>query len=387
MPTAYAVTPEIRYRRLFETAYDGILIVDPESRKTLDANPYLLSLIGYTYAEFIGKELYEYGFAEHAGVNKAAFQELLAIGYVRYDHLPLRAKNGRRIEVEFVCNLYQEADQRIIQCNIRDISERKKNEAAFRDLQEQLTRYTVELENSVQLRTSELRLSIAQLENFAHSISHDLRGPLRTLQGFSQLLLEEHQDQLNQQGQDYARFIQTAARNMEHLLADLLAFSRISRETIELTPVHLESVVREALVVCETPIAQSRAHVEIIEPLADILAHTTTLQRVLVNLITNAVKFVQNHPPWVRIRTEQRPGGIVRIWVEDNGIGIPAEFQEQIFHVFRRLHSTAYGGTGIGLAVVQKGVDRMGGRVGVFSEPAKGSRFWVELYRAAPVTT
>jgi PAS domain S-box-containing protein len=384
MPTVVASRSEIRYRRLFETAYDGIVMIDPETRKIIDVNPYLLALLGYCYAEFIGKELFEHGLPAHAATSKAAFQELLAIGYVRYEDLPLRAKDGRRVEVEFVCNLYMEDDCQIIQCNIRDITARKKTEAAVRDLQEQLTRYTVELENTVQFRTSELRLSIAQLESFAHSISHDLRAPLRTLQGFSQLLLEEHSDQLNHQGQDYARFILSAARNMDHLLSDLLVFSRINHEKIELVAVPLEAVVRDALAVCETSIRQSRARVEISTPLIDVLAHPVTLQRVLVNLISNAVKFVQDHPPLIRIRAEDRPGGFVRIWVEDNGIGIPQEFHERIFSVFKRLHTTAYKGTGIGLAVVKKGVERMGGRVGLISTPAQGSRFWVELCRAQP---
>ena len=382
MSTVVAPRSEIRYRRLFETAYDGIVIIDPETRQIVDVNPYLLSLLGYSFGEFVGKELFELGLPEHAAASKAAVQELLAIGYIRYEDLPLRAKDGHRVEVEFVSNLYQEGDRQIIQCNVRDIRARKKTEAAVRDLQEQLTRYTVELENTVQFRTSELRLSVAQLETFAHSISHDLRAPLRTLQGFTQLLLEEHAAQLSRQGQDYARFIQTAARTMDHLLADLLAFSRISQEKIELSPVSLETVVHDALAVCETPITQSRARVEIVAPLLEVLAHPATLQRVLANLISNAVKFVQGHAPVVRIRSEERPGGFVRLWVEDNGIGIPLEFQERIFHVFKRLHTSAYSGTGIGLAVVHKGVERMGGRVGLVSAPAHGSRFWIELCRA-----
>ena len=384
MSPAVSSCSEIRYRRLFETAYDGIVIIDPETRKIIDVNPYLLALLGYSHAEFVGKELFEHGLPAHASACMAAFQELQAVGYVRYEDLPLRAKDGRRVEVEFVCNLYLEDDRQVIQCNIRDISTRKKNEAALRDLQEQLTRYTVELENTVQFRTSELRLSIAQLESFAHSISHDLRAPLRTLQGFSQLLLEEHSDQLNHQGQDYARFIRTAAQTMDHLLNDLLAFSRLNQERIELSAVPLETVVRDALAVCETPIHQSRARIEVSTPLSAVLAHPATLQRVLANLISNAVKFVKASPPQVRIRAEDRPGGFIRIWVEDNGIGIPAEFQERIFSVFKRLHSTAYNGTGIGLAVVKKGVERMGGRVGLISSPAQGSRFWVELCRAQP---
>jgi signal transduction histidine kinase len=113
-----------------------------------------------------------------------------------------------------------------------------------------------------------------------------------------------------------------------------------------------------------------------------VMAHAATLRQVLVNLIGNALKFVASGPPQVRIRAEERPGGVVRVWVEDNGIGIPAEFQERIFQVFQRLHTTEYAGTGIGLAIVKKGVERLGGRVGLESAPRTGSKFWLELTQA-----
>jgi signal transduction histidine kinase len=108
------------------------------------------------------------------------------------------------------------------------------------------------------------------------------------------------------------------------------------------------------------------------------------LRQVLVNLIGNAIKFVAAKTPHVRLRAEERSGGIVRIWVEDNGIGIPPEFHERIFQVFQRLHTTVYAGTGIGLAIVQKGVERMGGRVGLVSAPGEGSKFWIELSQVPP---
>ena len=114
------------------------------------------------------------------------------------------------------------------------------------------------------------------------------------------------------------------------------------------------------------------------------LGHAATLREVLVNLIGNALKFVAGKEPKVRLHTEERPGGMVRIWVEDNGIGIPAEFHERIFEVFQRLHTTAYAGTGIGLAIVRKGVERLSGRVGLTSAPGEGSRFWIDLPKASP---
>lgn len=377
------IASELRYRRLFEAAQDGILIVDPSTGKIVDANPFMVKFLGYAYEDFIGKELFEIGLLKDAESSQTAFEELQVNGYIRYDDLPLQTKDGRRVEVEFVSNLYTEGDQQVIQCNIRDISARRKNEAAQSVAKDKRSRRTAELECLVGLRTAELRLSNTQLETFVYSIAHDLRAPLRAMQGFAQLLVQDHATSLNAEGRNYADFINTAAQTMDHLLADLLEFSHLSQQKIELVPVCLEEAVRHALTGCEREIRETKAVVEVCPPWPLVWGHGATLRQVLVNLIGNAVKFVAaGAPPHVRLRAEARPGGIVRIWVEDNGIGIPAEFQERIFQVFQRLHTTAYAGTGIGLAIVQKGVERMGGRIGLESAPSTGSKFWFELTQA-----
>src|SRR5580658_10151456 len=117
---------ELRYRRLFEAARDGILIVDPLTRKIVDINPFLLEFLGYTHSEIIGKELYQIGLLKDEATSQAAFTELLQYGYVRYEDLPLLTKDGRKVDVEFVSNLYPEGDRQIIQCNVRDIAARKR---------------------------------------------------------------------------------------------------------------------------------------------------------------------------------------------------------------------------------------------------------------------
>jgi len=376
---------ELRYRRLFEAAHDGILILDPATRRIIDVNPCLMDFLGYPREELLGKELFEIGLLKDEAASQAAFRELQTNGSIRYDDLPLATKDGRPVDVEFVSNLYHEGGRAIIQCNVRDITARKKSEKALRDAELKLTLHAAELENTVNRRTTELRLSNQQLENFVASVARDLRAPLRSMQGFAQLLVQDHAAKLDRTGRDYANYINTAAQMMDRLLNDLLAFSQISQQKIELGPVALETVVESALSGCETEIVESEARVDSNAPWPAVLAHATTLRQVLVNLIGNALKFVSAKTPQVRLRPEERPGGIVRIWVEDNGIGIPREFHERIFEVFQRLHTTSYAGTGMGLAIVRKGVERMSGRVGLTSAPGEGSRFWIELPKAPEV--
>jgi PAS domain S-box-containing protein len=377
---------ELRYRRLFEAAHDGILIVDPERRTIVDVNPFLTKFLGYAREEFIGKELFELGLLKDEAANRAAFDELRRVGFIRYENLPLKTKAGAQVAVEFISNLYLEGDRQIIQCNVRDITARRKIEHQLQEARTELAHHAAELERVVRMRTSELRLSNTQLETFVYSIAHDLRAPLRTMQGFSQLLVEEHSANLNQQGRDYAHFIADAAQQMDRQLTDLLAFSHLSQQTIELVPVALAEVVASALAGCDAEIRDSHARIETPPPWPMVMAHAGTLRQVLVNLIGNAVKFLAARIPRVVLRAEERPGGMVRIWVEDNGIGIPGKFHDRIFQVFQRLHTQEYSGTGIGLAIVQKGAERMGGRAGLASTPGEGSQFWIEL-RAAPAGT
>ncbi|MDQ7840923.1 MAG: ATP-binding protein [bacterium] len=247
-------------------------------------------------------------------------------------------------------------------------------------LLEQVRTHASELERRVVERTTELEAANADLEAFGYSVAHDLRAPLRAIQGFGQALREDHAGRLDEKGQDYLRRIESAAEGLDRMIQDLLAYSRLGRLEMRLQPVDLGEVVGEVLAEMEEEIRGQEAEVRVEDPLPVIRGHRTVLTQVLVNLISNALKFVEaGTAPRVRLAAEPRDGR-VRLWVEDNGIGIAPEHQERIFRVFERLHgSEAYSGTGIGLAIVRRGVERMGGRVGVESAGGQGSRFWIEL--------
>lgn len=160
---------ELRYRRLFEAAHDGILIVDPDTRTIVDVNPFMVNFLGYSHEEFIGKELFEIGLLKDEAACRAAFEELRKTGYICYEDLPLQTKAGGCVAVEFVSNLYEEDDHQFIQCNVRDITARKRIENHLKDAKAKLSRHAAELERVVTVRTSELRLSNTQLKTFVYS--------------------------------------------------------------------------------------------------------------------------------------------------------------------------------------------------------------------------
>jgi len=639
---------ELRYRRLFEAAQDGILILDPKTQKIAKTNRFMVDFLGYPPEELLGKELWEIGLLNDEAASQDAFRRLKATGSIRYENLPLQTKAGQRREVEFVSSLYEEDGEEVIQCNIRDITERRRTEEAlraseqryralfalgpvavyscdtsgvirefnsraaelwgrtpapgdtdelfcgshkmfrpdgtfmpheqcpmaeviagkipaardaevfidrpdgsriavvvninplknqrgeiegaincfyditerkkteealrkseeqyrtlfksidegfcvievifdqheqpldyrflevnpsfekhtglhdvigkrmrelrpnheaywfetygriaqtgeslrfvneaksldgrwfdvygfrlggredrkvgiiFNDITErkkaeetvrraqaQLVDHAGELEKAVAARTAELTSTNKQMETFVYSIAHDLRAPLRAMEGFSGMLAEEAGPTLSEAGRDYAKRISSSAQFMDSLLMNLLTFSRVSQQRVELTAVDPETVINTELSREENEIQEKHARVEVKGPWPRVLAHEPTLNQVLFNLLDNALKFTRpGAPALIRLWSEEVPEApvpTVRICVEDNGIGIAPEHQEQTFGLFTRLHGDKFPGTGFGLAIVQKGVEHMGGRVGVESTPGKGARFWFELRKA-----
>jgi PAS domain S-box-containing protein len=251
-------------------------------------------------------------------------------------------------------------------------------------LREELARRAAQLEKRVAERTADLADRNAELDSFAYSVSHDLRAPLRAMQGFAQALEEDYGPQLDDVAVDYTRRVTAAARHMDRLIQDLLEYSRLSRSELRVQPVDVRSALDEALESQVSELEERRAQVHVQGASKKVFGHPVTLVQVLSNLIGNAVKFVEpGTVPEVTILVEDR-GSWVRIAVRDNGIGIAPEHQERIFRMLERLHGQeSYPGTGIGLAIVRKGVSRMKGRTGVESVPGSGSTFWIELARTA----
>jgi len=289
-----------------------------------------------------------------------AINEALVTGSVRQDELIEAAASSN-------AQLHEE------------IAARKQTEEVLHRARVQLADRAGELERAVSERTAELVSINKQLDAFVYSIAHDLRAPLRSMQGFSSMLVEDGGSSLSETGRDYANRINDSARFMDSLLQDLLAFSRIAKERFQLEPIDLQTVVKSALARLDNSIRQANATVEIIGPSPSVMAHAPTLGQILTNLLSNALKFARpGVAPAVRVRIEDRPHSI-RVRIEDNGLGIPKDQCDRIFQLFTRLNAKEFSGTGIGLAIVEKGIERMDGLLGVDSVFGEGSCFWFEL--------
>jgi PAS domain S-box-containing protein len=249
--------------------------------------------------------------------------------------------------------------------------------------QASLKAHSADLEKKVAERTATLQQAISELEAFSYTVSHDLRSPLRAMQGFSEAVLEDYGDKLDEQGKVYLERIRSAGVRLDKLILDLLSYTRVSRHGTPLEAIDLDQAIRD-YVQREPHLNPPLADVRIEGTLPKVLACEPALSQVISNLLGNAAKFVPaGKIPEIRVWTEER-GNQVRLWIEDNGIGIPPKDRERIFQMFVQLNQAeAYEGTGVGLAIVAKAAQTMRGSVGVESKDGAGSRFWVDLTKAA----
>jgi PAS domain S-box-containing protein len=263
-----------------------------------------------------------------------------------------------------------------------EITERKRMEADLERARTQLQSHAAILQRTVDERTAHLRATIAELEAFSYSLSHDMRAPLRAIQSFSQIVMEEAGERLQPMEKDLLAKASSAASRLDRLIQDVLTYSRVVRGSVKLSDVNVDHLLSQ--IIEERPEFQPpNSEIQVQHPLEPVRGHEAYLTQCFTNLLDNGVKFVpKGQRPHIRIRNEVLDGH-VRIWFEDNGIGIPKDAQHRVFGIFERIHAeSAYPGTGIGLAIVRKAAERMGGTVGVDSEPGHGSRFWLQLPRA-----
>jgi PAS domain S-box-containing protein len=486
---------EVSYRRLFEAAKDGILILDVETGRINDVNPFLIELLGFSRREILGKTVGELSPFRDIEDNQAMLERLQKFGFARYEDLPLQARDGRKLAVEFVSNLYEAGGIKVIQCNIRDITQRKEAEiTAVRlaaivessddaiigkdlrgvvtswnkgaenifgyrasemigtsimrlvpaDLQEEerdqilgkikdgesvdhfetmrqtkggrlisvsvtvspikdasgavigaskvarditgrkqaedeILRLNSELEERVIQRTDQLEAANKDLESFSYSVSHDLRAPLRAISGFSRIVLEDHSTGMDADGLRYLQLVEKSALQMGQLIDDLLTFSRTGRQALNVQPVITADVVNAALDDLKAMQENRRVNISIGD-LADCEADPSLLRQVWLNLLSNALKYTRKCDPALITIGSRREGGMDVFFVQDNGAGFDMKYADKLFGVFQRLHlADDYEGTGVGLALVQRIVQRHGGRVWAEAKLNLGATFYFTL--------
>jgi PAS domain S-box-containing protein len=487
-------TSQLDYRRLFQSAKDGILILDAETGQISDANPALTEMVGFSHSELLDTPIWELGAFKDVVSNKAKFEQLQAQGYARYENMPLETREGHKITVEFVSSVYLAGDRSVIQCNVRDVTERKQAEetsvrlAAIvnssedaiigktlegiitswnpgaekvfgysateavgqsmsmlfppdrlseekeilarigrgekiehfetvrigkngkkidvsvtlspivdsdnktiglskiaRDITErkrsekEVHRLNAKLEQRVIERTAQLEAANKELESFSYSVSHDLRAPLRAIDGFSQAVQEDFGALLPEEGQRYLNTIREGAQRMGVLIDDLLTFSRLSRLPLTRGTVDTNELVRALVADMSSP--EQNGHAEIvIADLPQSNADPALLKQVWINLLSNALKYTRRREgARIEIGAEQ-DNGVTTWFVRDNGTGFDMCYVDKLFGVFQRLHRAEdYEGTGVGLAIVQRVVERHGGRVWADAAPDRGATFFFTL--------
>ena len=491
---------ETRYRRLFETTKDGILILDAGTGMVMDVNPFLIELLGFSHEEFLGKKIWELGFFKDIVANRDNFAELQEKEYIRYEDMALETSMGRRIEVEFTSNLYLVNHQKVIQCDIRDITERKRAQAALneneerfrtmansipqlawiaradgnitwynrrwheytgktpdqmqefgsdsvldpaalplvmerwkttletgqpldietplrgadgrfrtfltrveplkdsegrvvtwfgtntdvealKEAEEKVQRLNADLEQRVAERTEQLETANRELEAFSYSVSHDLRAPLRAVNGFAGIVIEDFGPQLPAEAQRCLGLVRDGALRMGLLIDDLLNLSRLNRQPLNKQTMDTAELVRATLAELQPEQGPHPATV-IVGQLPPCEGDQPLLKQVWANLLSNAFKYSRNREqPVVEVGCNEQDGEAV-YFVRDNGSGFDKRYAHKLFGVFQRLHRAEdYEGTGVGLAIVHRILQRHGGRVWADGAIDQGATFYFTLPR------
>jgi PAS domain S-box-containing protein len=367
--TALLRSSEDKYKTLFYKSPLAKWIYDEQTLRFLEVNDAALQMYGYTRDEFQQMTLAE--IRPPSDVPKLMDD----ITLVRRDPAASLAsqwrhlkKNGEMMDVQVSAHFIEYEGKKARVVAITDVTERIRNESQLNKLNADLGR-----------RAGELAASNAELERFAYIASHDLQEPLRMVSSFLQLLQKKYKGQLDEKADQYIHYAVDGAERMKALIMDLLEYSRAGNAKETFGQAEMETILKEVGDIFGEKIAVARASVEV-GPLPVVWGDKVQLLQLFQNLLSNALKYhTADRPPVIRIHAKEEPG----CWlfsVEDNGIGIDPQFFDKIFIIFQRLHNkTDYSGTGIGLAICKKIVERHGGKIWVESSPDQGSKFYFTI--------
>ena len=361
---------EARYRRLFEAAQDGILVLDADTGVITDVNPFLMELLDYSREEFLGKALWEIGPFKDVAASKTVFRQLQSQKYVRYEDLPLATRDGRSINVEFVSNVYRVNNKKVIQCNVRDITQRKSTE-----------------QTEQQLRQAQKMEAVGQL---AGGVAHDFNNLLGVILGYCEIL--ERRNDLAEPSRRMVQQIHDAGISAKDLTRHLLAFSR--RQVLQPVFLDLNAIVKHTNVMLDRLIGDDVSLTSSLSHgLGTIKADPSQIEQVLMNLAVNAgdampqggkitirTANVEIDQAYSRQHPYLKPGPYVMLVVSDTGVGMDAETRARIFEPFFSTKAAGKG-TGLGLSTVFGIIKQSAGAINVYSEPGHGTKFKVYFPR------
>jgi PAS domain S-box-containing protein len=376
--------PDRHFAAIVESTHDAIV------SKNLDGiiqswNPAAENIFGYTAGEAIGKSVTMLMPEGHEDEEPKILARVRRGEKIDHYETVRQRKDGSLVNISLTVSPIKNASGKIIGASkiARDVTEQKRVEQKMHEVRGELATLNRELEHRVMERTASLNEAINQLEEFSYSVSHDLRSPARAMEAYAKAVIEDYGPRLDARGLGFLQKIVRSSGRMDKLIQDLLTYTRVLRSDVSLKSVELAPLLRDIL--DQYPEMQApHAQIRLQDGLGVAMAHEASLTQALSNLLSNAVKFVNPKTiPQIDIRSECR-NGKVRLWIADNGIGIKPEFQSRLFRMFERINpGMRYEGTGIGLAIVKKAVERMGGTVGVESDGVTGTSFWIELSSAS----
>jgi PAS domain S-box-containing protein len=375
---------EVSYRRLFEAAQDGILILDVDTGRITDVNPFLVELLGSSHSEMVGKTVGELSPFKDIESHKVMLERLQKDGYVRYEDLPLETRDGRHVAVEFVSNVYQAGDKKVIQCNIRNITERKRAEEQMRGMQTELEQTNRDL-----LRRSE------EIQYFYHTLAHELKTPLTSAREFVSIVIDGLAGELNSTQLNYLRTAKESCNELAIYINDLLDASRLDTGKVhmELKAASLAAIIRRAMAMLE-PVAAGkniRLSEELDTHLMDVMVDESRIMQILTNLLNNALKFTpEGGEIIVKLGADPKTSECVQISVVDTGCGIPKDQIDNLFHRFYQIKkddTSPEKGVGLGLYLCRELVLLHGGNIWVKSVLGKGSTFSFTIPKHSDRTT
>ena len=394
---------EIRYRRLFEMSKDGILILNFETGEIMDANPFIVKIIDFPLQDILGKKLWEIGLFSNKEESELAFIELKAKGYIRFEDMPIQRRNGQVTEVEFISNVYTENHAKVIQCNIRDITERIKAELALlkseQDLKKQNTEYArlnkeyselnEELKESIRLIhkiNNDLILAKDKAEEsdklktaFLSNMSHEIRTPMNAIVGFSEFLLNPRLTKSKLD--EYVQIINASSQQLLSVINDIMDISKIEtgQFSIFVENVNIEKLMNELFVIYKRLVDFKNVGLVYLTDNPNKLIHVQTdgnrIRQIICNLLNNAIKYTKEGEIKFGYSIQ---GNFLKFYVTDSGLGIEPENLALIFQRFRQVEATdgtLNEGNGLGLSISKALIERLGGSISVTSEPGVGSSF------------